>query len=124
MDIIKEEQMLFNDFEKNAEKMFENSLEKTKDFKKKISAVSSAKYEDEYVIVVDLKPFDNDENNIRFNVKGNVVTVSGNVINNKKNKESRYYFTESFEIPEKIILSEITKEKVKDKYIITLPVRN
>ncbi len=115
----------FNNFEKDIENDFEK-LEKREinKFKNKISAVQTLKYDDAYVIVINLKPFNNNEDNIRFSVNGNIATVSGNVIKNKRNGESSYYFTESFEIPEKININEIQKEKIDGKYIITLPIEN
>ena len=106
----------------NSFKKFENrELNK---FKSKISAIQTLKYEDAYIIIINLKPFNNNEDNIRFSINGNVATVSGNVVKNKHNSENAYYFTESFEIPEKIKINEIEKEKVDGKYIIVLPIEN
>lgn len=115
----------FDKFKKDIEHDFKN-LEKneTTKFKNKVSAVQTLKYDDAYVIVINLKPFNNNEDNIRFNLNGNTATVSGNVVKNKHNGESSYYFTESFEIPEKISVNEIQKEKINGKYIITLPIEN
>lgn len=116
---------IIKDFEKNIEKDFQKTEKNEENkFKSKVSAVQTLKYDDAYVIVVNLKPFNNNEENIRFSINGNVATVSGNVIKNKRNGESSYYFTESFEIPEKININEIQKEKVDGKYIITLPIEN
>ena len=121
------ERDVIKDFEKlNKEENHVAGLTKKelKTIKNKISAVQSAKYEDAYVIVVDLKQFDNNENNIRFSINGNTATVSGTTSKNKGNSESEYYFTESFEIPEKIEINNITKEKINNKYVITLPIEN
>ena len=92
--------------------------------KNKISAIQSAKYEDAYVIVIDLKQFGNNEENIRFSLNGNVATISGTSKKSKHNSENEYYFTESFAIPEKIKINAITKEKINNKYIITLPIED
>ena len=116
-DIVKFEDNLARD----ANKMLFLSEKGFKNFKHKISAAHTLKYDDAYVIVIDLKHFNNDENNIRFNVNGNIVTVSGNVVKDHRNKENKYYFMESFEIPEKINMSGIEKEKIDNKYVITLP---
>ena len=123
-NIVKYEQQIMNDIDKNSHKIHRKEHETFQKFKNKISAIQSSKYEDGYVIVIDLKHFNNDENNIRFNLNGNVVTVSGNIVKNKKNKENSYFFTETFEIPEKIDFSEIKKEKIDNMYIITLPIEN
>ncbi len=118
------ERNMDRDFRREMHKVTAFPEKEFKGFKNKISAIHSAKFEDAYVIVVNLKQFDNNENNIRFNVSGNLVTISGNVNKSKRGGESSYYFTESFEIPEKIKMSEIKKEKYGDKYIITLPIEN
>lgn len=119
-DLMKDFQKMEND----TEKMAGLTKREMKTIKNKISAVQSAKYEDAYVIVIDLKQFGNDENNIRFAINGNTVTVSGTTTKNRKNSENEYYFSESFEIPEKIKMNEITKEKINNKYVITLPIED
>lgn len=119
-------------FGRQLEKEFSNDFKKFKafsqqDFKtleKRVSAIHTEKYEDAYVIFVNLKAFNNDPNNIRFNVKGNTVTISGSIVKNKGSNENSYYFTESFEVPERIVMDEITKEKINDEYIITLPIKD
>ncbi len=121
-DILRNERRLIHDFNKDAQKFIGIPKKEFRHFKNKISAIQTEKYEDAYVIVVDLKQFNNNENNIRFNINGNMVTVSGNVIKDKHNKENAYFFTETFEIPEKINMEEIKKEKIGNKYIITLPI--
>jgi len=119
-DIMKD----FSKMENDSFEMSGLSKKELRSLKNKISAVQSAKYEDAYVIVVDLKQFGNNENNIRFAINGNTATISGNTNKSRGNSESEYYFTESFEIPEKIKINEITKEKINNKYVITLPIEN
>lgn len=110
-----------NEIENNYDKFEKKEISK---FKNKVSAIQTLKYYDAYVIVINLKPFNNNEENIRFSVNGNIATVSGNVVKNRRSGESSYYFTESFEIPERIKINEIKKEKVNGKYIITLPIED
>ena len=114
----------FDRMDSDSQKIAGLSKKEMKNLRNKISAVQSAKYEDAYVIIVDLKQFDNNENNIRFSINGNTVTISGNTNKSQGNSESEYYFTESFEIPEKIKMNEITKEKINHKYVITLPIED
>lgn len=123
-DVMKFEREFKNDFNRDFQKIKQFSDKAFNQTENRISSIQTAKTDEEYIIVVDLKRFNNDVNNIRFNVNGNTVTISGNSVKNKKNKETAYYFTESFEIPEKINMSEISKEQIKDKYIITIPIEN
>jgi len=120
----KQEQQFLNDFDKDFKKMKKMTKMDWKKAEEKISAIQTVKNENEYVIVIDLKKFNNDERNITFDVNGKIITISGNVIKNNRNSQNSYYFTESFEIPEKIDKADITKERVKNNYIITIPVEN
>lgn len=120
----KQERQFLNDFEKDFKKMDRMNKMNWKKAEEKVSAIQTVKNENEYVIVIDLKKFNNDERNITFDVNGKIITISGSIIKNKRNSENSYYFTESFEIPEKIDKADITKERIKNKYIITIPVEN
>jgi len=115
-------------FMKNIERDFEifkyNPTKNLKDFDNKISAIQTVKNDNEYVIFIDLKKFNNNEKNISFGINGNIVNISGRLIKNKRNKEISYYFAESFEVPEKIDTNKIKKEKINNNYIITIPIEN
>lgn len=77
---------------------------------------------DSYKMIVNLKPFDNNPKNVELTVDGNHVKIKAAGEKNKHNSEKLYAFSQSFVLPDKIDESKITKEKIKNKYIITLPI--
>lgn len=117
--IIQEQDKLFNqDFgtlpmHNKVLKMMKNPVEIYKDTEKNA-----------YKIVVDLKHFDGNPNNINFEVVDNKVNLNAISENIKNNKENIYTLSQSFELPESVDEKNVTKEKVGNKYIITLPIEN
>lgn len=75
-----------------------------------------------YKMVINLKPFDDNPKNIDISVKDNIVTVKGANEKIGKNSEKVYVFTESYDLPENIDEEKITKEQVKNNYIVTMPI--
>lgn len=78
--------------------------------------------ENAYKIVLNLKDFDNNPENIKLDIMDDKIIIRGNVETNKKNLEKRYEFTQTIVFPEKIEKDKIKKETKKNKYIITLPI--
>ncbi len=83
--------------------------------------VNLIKEADEYKIIVDLKPLDNNENNVNVKTDNNTVTISGRVEKNGRRGEQIMNFSQSFLLDEKFNPDNITKEKKGSKYIITIP---
>ena len=83
--------------------------------------VSLAKEPEEYKIIVDLRPLDNNENNVNVKLEGNVVTVSGEVEKKEEHREDIMSFSQSYYLDEKIEADKMTKERKGDNYIITIP---
>lgn len=77
--------------------------------------------EDEYKLVINLTPFNNNEDNIRLDIKENLVTISGIGERIKGAQENILEFSQTFELPEKIDISKVTKTKKNNKFVITLP---
>ncbi len=86
--------------------------------------VQSFKKDDEYKMVVDLKPFGGTAENIKLKIKPDKVSISGENFTSKNNKESDYSFAQTFILPEKIDTSKVKKEVIKGKYVITLPIED
>lgn len=86
--------------------------------------VNLVKEPGEYKVVVDLKPFDNNEQNIKVQLNDNIVTISGEMDKNTKHEEKIINFTQSFSLDEDVIPVKMTKEKKGSKYIITIPFEN
>ena len=85
-------------------------------------SVESFKDENVYKIIIDLKPFDNNINNVDVKADGKKVTVSGIKYKDRHNRKDLYTFSQTFALPEKIDSLAIKKEKIKDRYVITLPI--
>ena len=83
--------------------------------------VSLTKEPEEYKIIVDLRPLDNNENNVNVKLEGNVVTVSGEVEKKEEHREDIMSFSQSYYLDEKIEADKMTKERKGDNYIITIP---
>lgn len=77
-----------------------------------------------YKMIINLKEFDNNPQNITLDIKKDKVNVTG--INEKitKKREKVYTFSQTFILPEKIKTELVTKEKTGNKYIITMPLEN
>lgn len=79
------------------------------------------KTDDVYKIIINLRPFDNDEKNVEVTTEGNKLTVNAAGETKKRNKNAIIRFTQSFIFPEEAKLSEMSKFKDGDKYIIVVP---
>ena len=107
--------------ERNINKMEKRFLDNPFEPKMAPMLVNLVKENDEYIVVVDLKPLMGDENNIKVNLKDNTITILGEVDKSKHHQESIMNFSQSYYLDEKLIPNKITKEKKGDKYIITIP---
>ena len=79
---------------------------------------------DEYKVIVDLKPFDGNEKNIKLDVTQNNVKISGKSEKKGKNGEEDVSFMQSFSLPHKVDVNDIKTEKKGSNYIITLPLED
>ena len=76
---------------------------------------------DEYKILVDLIPLNNNERNIEVNTKGNILTVKAAGIEGYGNKKSIMEITQSYMFTDNVDLTKLKKERKGDRYIITIP---
>ena len=83
--------------------------------------VKLAKNSDEYKIIIDLEPLDNNEKNVNVNLENNIVTISGEIEKKEHHREDILSFSQSYYLDEKIEADKMTKEKKGDKYIVTIP---
>ena len=84
--------------------------------------VHTEKTDDAYKIIINLKPFDNDEKNVEVTPEGNKLTVTAAGETKKHNKSAIIRFTQSFIFPDDAKLSEMSKFKEGDRYIIIIPI--
>lgn len=84
-------------------------LEQTKDF---------------YKIYIDLKAFDNNENNLQVTTNSNILTIRGRSIRKTKHDEQIAEFQQNYMFGDNVKLADLTKE-TKDNYlIISIPIRD
>lgn len=77
---------------------------------------------DSYKIVINLRPFDNDEKNVEVKTDGNTVVINAAGEKNKHNKKEIIRFSQAFNFGEDIDTDNITKIRQGDDYIINVPI--
>ena len=103
--------------EKFEDKMMENPFEP----KMQPMLVNLVKENDEYKVIVDLKPLGGNDKNIKVNFENNVISIYGDMEKKEHRGEEIMSFAQSYYLDEKINSDKMTKEKKGDKYIITIP---
>ena len=78
--------------------------------------------EDEYKITIDLKKFDNNEQNLNIKVLGNMLSINGRTIKKSNHHEQISEFQQSYLFGSEVKLEELTKNRVGNSYIITIPI--
>ena len=104
------------DFRK-LESMSENPFEP----KMRPMLVNLVKENNEYKVIVDLKPLEGNEKGIDVNIKDNVISITGELDNKTMRGEKIISFAQAYYLDEKLETDKIIKEKKGDKYIITIP---
>lgn len=80
------------------------------------------KGDDAYKIIINLKPFDNNEKNVEVSADNKTLTINAAGETKKHNKDAIVRFTQSFIFPDNAELGEMSKFKEGDKYIIIVPI--
>lgn len=112
--MIQKEEKKFDNFEN---KLAENPFEP----KMRPMLVNLVKENNEYKVIVDLRPLNGQESAVNVNVDGDELTVAGAVDKKIRGSENIISFTQSYVLDEEMDSSKIVKEKKGDKYIITIP---
>ena len=79
------------------------------------------KNDDAYKIVIDLRPFDNDEKNVEIRTQGNTLIIDAAGERNSRRGEEIVKYSQAFAFSENIDADEITKVREGHNYIITVP---
>lgn len=77
---------------------------------------------DAYKIIIDLRAFDNNENNVQVSANGNILTINGRSIRKSKNNEQISEFQQNYMFGNNVKLNDLTKETQGNYYIITIPI--
>ena len=116
----------FDKMERRALKQQEWIDKRTMKMQQKMAEQSSQfihveKADDAYKIVIDLRPFDNDEKNVEVKTDGNTVIINAAGEKTTRHKQEIVKYSQAFAFGEDVNTSEITKVREGDKYIITIP---
>lgn len=76
---------------------------------------------DSYKIVIDLKPFDNNEKNVEVKTEGNTIIINAAGEKNKHNKTEIIRFSQAFNFGDDVDVENMTKIREGNKYIINIP---
>lgn len=99
--------------------------EAMKDFrfeKKAENFIRVEKNPDNYKIIIDLRPFDNDEKNVEVAANGNVLTVTAAGESKKHGHEMITKVSQNFMFDDDVDLSKINKIREGSNYIIFVPI--
>lgn len=107
--------------EKNFRRMEDVMSENPFEPKMRPMLVNMVRENNEYKLIVDLKPLNGNENAVNTKFDNNTITVSGEVDKQTLGGEKMLSFSQSYYFDEKIDKTKITKEKKGNKYIITIP---
>lgn len=80
------------------------------------------KTDDAYKIIIDLRPFDNDEKNIETRINGKSLSVTAAGENTTRHKKEIIRYSQNFTFGDDVDLGKMSKVREGDKYIITVPI--
>lgn len=76
---------------------------------------------DAYRVLIDLRAFDNNENNVQVGVNGNILNINGKSVKTLRNNEQITEFQQSYMFGNNVNLKDLTKETKGNYYIVTIP---
>lgn len=79
---------------------------------------------DEYKMIINLKPFNNNAKNVNVDVQEDKISVTALGEKAGRHSDKVYSFSQSFVLPEKIDTDKVTKEIKHNNYIITMPIED
>lgn len=77
---------------------------------------------DTYKVIIDLRAFDNNENNLQVTTNGNILTINGRSIRKSKHNEQISEFQQNYMFGDNVKLNDLTKETEGNYYIISIPI--
>ena len=75
-----------------------------------------------YRVYIDLRAFENNENNVQVSTNGNILTIIGRSIRKAPNNEQISEFQQNYMFGDNVKLQDLTKETNGNYYIITIPI--
>lgn len=90
----------------------------------KSNIVNFAKTPDAYKFFINLKTFNGNPEDIKITTDDNTITISGESTVDKKDSESFTSFSQTYTLDENANLEKMSKKKVHNKYVITIPMED
>ena len=115
-----------DDFDRNLENHFNRIGKKPFEMPHFMSSAVKIKTDidnDKYDVIINLKPFQNDESRINYNIQGKKLTVFGKSEIKEKNRSENIAFTQDFLLPENADTMNIQKQKDGNKLVISVPLK-
>lgn len=115
-----------NDFDKT-DKMLSKDLKDMSKFGGMFqhkSAIDFLKAPDSYKFVVDLTPFQGNSDSVNIETKGNELEISAESSTNKHNSDTYTKMSQTYILSPNAKLEKLSKKKVNNKYIITVPIED
>ncbi len=120
----KMEKMMIND-QRKMDKIIRREAKRDFNLEKQASNfIRVEKNTDNYRIIIDLKPFDDNEKNVEVKTNGNILTVTAAGENRKHGHEMITKVSQNFMFDDDVDLSKITKIREGNDYIIFVPIEN
>lgn len=85
------------------------------------TVINMKENEKEYKIIIDLKYFNNDKDNITVNVEDSTLNINAQYVKQTKNNKSVSELHQSYVFDSNSELNNLTEEVVGNKYVITIP---
>lgn len=105
-------------------KTMDNMMKKEYNFSRKAANVIHLEQtKDFYKILIDLRAFDNNENNVQVTTNGHILTINGRSIRKSKNNEQISEFQQNYLFGDNVQLPDLTKETEGNYLVITIPIR-
>ena len=116
-EFMREQQRMNRDISRNFDSMNKMSLAEN-------NVVNLRQSDDNYQIMIDLKPFDNNEKNVNITVSGQTLTINGAGISSSKHGEKMVKFSQSYMFGKNVKLSNLTKRQEGNLLVVTIPIED
>ncbi len=111
--------------DREMEKAFKKAFHGTERLQERANHIIKLEQDDdEYKVLVDLVPLNDNEKNVEVKTNGNLLTVKAAGIHGFGDRKSLVEFTQSYMFGDNVDLSKLTKERKGDTYVITIPIED
>ena len=111
--------------DREMEKAFKKAFHGTERLQERANHIIKLEQDDdEYKVLVDLVPLNDNEKNVEVKTNGNLLTVKAAGIHGFGDRKSLVEFTQSYMFGDNVDLSKLTKERKGDTYVITVPIED